>query len=249
MLIFRFGLRGLADGVAPGQTVHYKAIGGGHSGVTHPKRISVGTIVQTITYDTFGNILGDTNPKFQPFGFGGGLYDGNTKLTRFGARDYDALTGRWTSKDPILFSGGDTNLYGYAFNDPINFIDSDGKTAAALGFCSLGPLGLTPAGIAVVGVVATGVTAAALYETYFGKKAGKKGATQSKDKQDKLAEQERGRETTRKKTDNRGGRTHKTDDLDAAIDQVDSIDAQSRKRGGVDSSKKSEDNLDNFLNK
>ncbi len=34
------------------------------------------------------------NPSFQPFGFAGGLYDLDTKLTRFGARDYDAETSR-----------------------------------------------------------------------------------------------------------------------------------------------------------
>ena len=34
--------------------------------------------------------------------------------------------GRWTSKDPILFRGGDTNLYGYAISDPINRIDRSG---------------------------------------------------------------------------------------------------------------------------
>ncbi|MDP1696694.1 MAG: RHS repeat-associated core domain-containing protein [Xanthomonadaceae bacterium] len=46
---------------------------------------------------------------------------------RFGARDYDPDTGRWTAKDPLLFSGQDTNLYRYAFGDPINLIDADGR--------------------------------------------------------------------------------------------------------------------------
>jgi RHS repeat-associated protein len=63
-------------------------------------------------YDEFGNVINDTNPGFQPFGFAGGLYDQDTKLVRFGARDYDASVGRWTAKDPISFNGGDTNLYG-----------------------------------------------------------------------------------------------------------------------------------------
>ncbi|MBX7149744.1 hypothetical protein K1X76_11785, partial [bacterium] len=84
---------------------------------------SDGSIFQQITYDAFGNILQDTNPEFQPFGFAGGIYDQNTKVIRFGARDYDAETGRWISKDPIIFNGGNSNLYGYALNDPINYID------------------------------------------------------------------------------------------------------------------------------
>ena len=86
-----------------------------------------GSIVQRIDYDEFGNILNDTNPGFQPFGFAGGLYDPDTGLTRFGARDYDAETGRWTAKDPIRFQGGDPNLYGYALADPINLLDVDGR--------------------------------------------------------------------------------------------------------------------------
>jgi RHS repeat-associated protein len=82
-----------------------------------------GSITQRIDYDEFGNVTSDTNSGFQPFAFAGGLYDQSTKLTRFGARDYDAFTGRWTAKDPILFAGGDLNLYGYILCNPINIID------------------------------------------------------------------------------------------------------------------------------
>jgi RHS repeat-associated protein len=87
---------------------------------------SDGSIAQRIDYDEYGNVTNDTNPGFQPFAFAGGLYDQHTKITRFGARDYDAFTGRWTAKDPILFAGGDLNLYGYVMNDPVNLIDYDG---------------------------------------------------------------------------------------------------------------------------
>ncbi len=84
-------------------------------------------IVKEITYDTFGNILTDSNPNFKvPFGFAGGLYDSDTKLTRFGYRGYDAYTGKWTAKDPIGFQGGDSNLYGYVLGDPVNFVDPTG---------------------------------------------------------------------------------------------------------------------------
>lgn len=85
-----------------------------------------GAVVQQMDYDVWGNVINDTNPGFQPFGFAGGLYDPDTKLTRFGARDYDAETGRWTVKDPILFNGGDSNLYGYVLGNPVNFIDPQG---------------------------------------------------------------------------------------------------------------------------
>ena len=94
--------------------------------------IADNTVAQALDYDVWGNVTNDTNPGFQPFGFAGGLYDTDTKLTRFGARDYDAQTGRWTAKDPIGFGGGDTNLYGYVLNDPVNFVDSDGRIGQAV---------------------------------------------------------------------------------------------------------------------
>jgi RHS repeat-associated protein len=87
---------------------------------------STGAVQQRIDYDTWGNVVNDSNPGFQPFGFAGGPYDVDTKLVRFGARDYDAETGRWAAKDPILFAGGDANLYAYVSNDPVNNIDSYG---------------------------------------------------------------------------------------------------------------------------
>ena len=86
-----------------------------------------GTIVKRVEYDAFGNVLSDSNATLKvPFGFAGGLYDPDTKLTRFGYRDYDAETGKWTAKDPIGFNGGDTNLYGYVLQDPVDLVDPEG---------------------------------------------------------------------------------------------------------------------------
>jgi RHS repeat-associated protein len=85
-----------------------------------------GDIIQRIDYDPFGKVTSDSNPGFQPFGFAGGLYDPDTGLVRFGARDYDADAGRWTAKDPTLFAGGSVNLYVYAGNDPVNHSDHRG---------------------------------------------------------------------------------------------------------------------------
>jgi RHS repeat-associated protein len=85
-----------------------------------------GEIAEELDYDSYGRITRDTNPGFQPFGFAGGLYDSDTGLTHFGARDYDAETGRFISQDPLDFSGGDTNLYAYAWGDPVNVVDPEG---------------------------------------------------------------------------------------------------------------------------
>jgi len=85
-----------------------------------------GAVAEQMNYDEFGNVLQDSNAGFQPFGFAGGLKDPYTGFIRFGARDYNPSTGRWAAKDPSLFSGGDTELYGYVLNDPINLTDADG---------------------------------------------------------------------------------------------------------------------------
>ncbi|MBU4199689.1 MAG: hypothetical protein KKG09_03275 [Verrucomicrobia bacterium] len=87
---------------------------------------TTGAVVQRLDYDEFGRVVLDTNPGFQPFGFAGGLYDPDTGLVRFGARDYDPETGRWTAKDPILFAGASANLYCYADNNPVNEKDIAG---------------------------------------------------------------------------------------------------------------------------
>ncbi len=79
-----------------------------------------------MAYDEFGNVTQDTSPGFQPFGFAGGLYDRDTALVRFGVRDYDPITGKWTAKDPIGFDGGATNVFGYVSGDPINPTDPMG---------------------------------------------------------------------------------------------------------------------------
>lgn len=106
--------------------VKYKIVTDHLGSVVAVVHSTTGAVTQAISYDEFGRVLSDTNPGFQPFGFAGGLYDPDTGLVRFGARDYNPETGRWMQKDPILFAGGDTNLYGYVLNDPVNFIDPMG---------------------------------------------------------------------------------------------------------------------------
>jgi RHS repeat-associated protein len=113
---------------------------------------TTGEVAQRIDYDEFGNVLQDTNPGFQPFGFAGGVYDSQTGLTRFGARDYDAQTGRWTAKDPIGFAGHQTNLYSYVRDDPVNMQDSSGHLTQTACVSMVGGAGiLLGAGLGALG--------------------------------------------------------------------------------------------------
>ncbi len=87
---------------------------------------TTGAVEQAIDYDPYGIVLADTQPAFQPFGYTGGLTDPDTGLVQLGARDYDPVTGRWLSKDPIGFDGADSNLYAYVAGDPVNNLDPTG---------------------------------------------------------------------------------------------------------------------------
>jgi RHS repeat-associated protein len=135
--------------------------------------VDSGEVAQRLDYDAFGRVVTDTNPGFQPFGFAGGLYDADTGLVRFGARDYDPETGRWTAQDPIDFAAGDSNLYGYVLGDPVNLVDPSGLyvdtaidvgfvvydiTTLALGCGSWGSLALDTGGLLIPFVAGLGHT-------------------------------------------------------------------------------------------
>ena len=85
-----------------------------------------GELIKQVTYDSYGTIIEDSNPAFEfDFGFTGGLYDKDTNLIRYGARDYHPTIGRWTAKEPMLFESV-LNLYVYVDGSPINYVDHNG---------------------------------------------------------------------------------------------------------------------------
>ncbi len=106
----------------------YRVIADQVGSVRRIVEVSTGAVAQEIVYSPFGKVLSDSSPGWQPFGFAGGLYDNDTRLVRFGARDYDAQVGRWTAKDPSGFGGG-ANFFAYAGNDPVNYVDPVGLSA------------------------------------------------------------------------------------------------------------------------
>jgi RHS repeat-associated protein len=84
-------------------------------------------MIKELEYSSFGALINDSDPWFDlTIGFSGGIVDPITKLVRFGFRDYDPETGRWTAKAPILFAGGQMNLYAYVLNNPVNYKDPYG---------------------------------------------------------------------------------------------------------------------------
>lgn len=91
-----------------------------------------GLIVWRWDSDAFGATLADEDPDGdgQPvtvnLRFPGQYHDAETGLHYNYFRDYDPGTGRYIESDPIGLAGGDTNLFRYVFNNPMNFIDSDG---------------------------------------------------------------------------------------------------------------------------
>jgi RHS repeat-associated protein len=128
---FVYGLhRNVPEYMVQGGTT-YRIITDQVGSVRLVENTSTGTVAERIDYDEFGNVLTDSAPGTQPFGFAGGLRDLDTGLTRFGARDYDPVTGRWTAKDPLRFRAG-LNFYLYVRGDPQNLADPTGLWAFGL---------------------------------------------------------------------------------------------------------------------
>ena len=91
-----------------------------------------GTVVKRLEYDAYG-VTTDLDPAFfLPFGYAGGLRDPVTGLVRFGLRDYEPQSGRFTARDPAGFAGSPRSLYGYANNSPVSYRDPGGT--ASIGF-------------------------------------------------------------------------------------------------------------------
>jgi RHS repeat-associated protein len=85
-----------------------------------------GQLIDTITYDAWGNPTDSNSANGDRFKFDGGQYDALTGLYQFGRREYSPADGNWMSQDPLGLSA-DSNPYRYADNSPTNAIDPSGE--------------------------------------------------------------------------------------------------------------------------
>jgi RHS repeat-associated protein len=90
---------------------------------------SSGTVVAAYAYSPFGEILNKTGSIANPFTFVGayGVMDEGNGVYFMKNRYYDSVTGRFIQKDPIGFKGGQSNLYAYVNNNPVERIDPEGE--------------------------------------------------------------------------------------------------------------------------
>ena len=86
---------------------------------------STGTLANTYTYDSFGNLTNFTGTLRNPFQYTGREFDPETGIYEYRARYYDQTVGRFVSEDPIQFNGG-INFFAYVTNNPINKRDPEG---------------------------------------------------------------------------------------------------------------------------
>jgi RHS repeat-associated protein len=87
---------------------------------------SAGALAQTYTFDSFGKQTASSGSLTNPFQYTGRESDTETGLYYYRARYYDPSTGRFLSEDPIRYASGSVNFYGYAGNDPVDYIDPSG---------------------------------------------------------------------------------------------------------------------------
>ena len=86
--------------------------------------------INSYTYNTFGIVSWKTEMIENEFLFMGQWGVVSSKevpnVCYMRARFYDAEEGRFMSMDPILFRGKSRNLYVYANNNPVTFVDPKG---------------------------------------------------------------------------------------------------------------------------
>ena len=112
---------------------------------------SAGTIANTYTYDSYGDLTASTGTLVNSFRYTSRESDPETGLYYYRARYYDTSTGRFLNEDRIGFLSG-IDFYAYVRNTPTKYRDPSGKdpiigvTVGAIAGTVQGALGAALAG-------------------------------------------------------------------------------------------------------
>jgi RHS repeat-associated protein len=102
---------------------------------------ATGAVQERYAYDPYGKSTdGNGNPAVLTPSWGsratslfawtylhqGGRYDNTSGLYNFRNRDYSPTLGRWMQQDPAGYAAGDSNLYCYVHNGPVQTADATG---------------------------------------------------------------------------------------------------------------------------
>jgi RHS repeat-associated protein len=97
-----------------------------HLGTVHGLVSQAGQVVNHLKYDSYGNLISETNPAVTTrYRFTGREFDQETGLMYYRARYYDPAVGRFISEDSWGLSAG-VNLYAYVGNSPSQAVDPFG---------------------------------------------------------------------------------------------------------------------------
>ena len=140
-----FGGKRVARIDQPGSSVHYYL--SDHLGSTSMVVSSAGTPEEESDYSPFGTEYVLTGPGVNRYKYTGHERDSESGLDYYGARYYGSALGRFTSIDPItatpvhLINPQRWNMYAYGMNNPLFYVDPDGRDAIAVNLVSEVPLG------------------------------------------------------------------------------------------------------------
>jgi len=94
---------------------------------------NTGEVVNHLIYDSYGNVVSESNAAVDTrYLFTGREWDEEIELYYYRARYYDPEIGRFILEDPIGFEAGDTNLYRYVENSPLDTVDPLGLRGLVL---------------------------------------------------------------------------------------------------------------------
>lgn len=118
-----YGATGLVSRIRPNNTTHYYHYDS--RGSTAAMTDAAANVTHSYAYTSFGEVIATNEADFNPYRYNGqyGVQYDAPNRTFMRARYANPTTGRFISEDPIWA----TNLYPYAGNNPINFIDPKGQ--------------------------------------------------------------------------------------------------------------------------